>query len=232
MAISANSARRIVGILGGTFDPVHQGHVLSANELTERLPFDELRLLPASVPPHRAQPVASPPQRLAMLKLAIEDYPALKVDVRELKRSGPSYTIDTLKNMRRSLSERTALILIMGADAFTGLPSWKDWQMLTDYAHILVMARAGGEGQMTEPLWQWLQTRQVNEAGALCDQPAGKVAFLQLNPQPYSATVIRHALSRGEKPQGLIPSVYNYIVSNHLYSDADSSSMQQNKTVN
>jgi nicotinate-nucleotide adenylyltransferase len=219
--ISANNSRRVVGILGGTFDPVHLGHLLSANELTERLPFDELRLLPASIPPHRASPQASPFQRLDMLKLAIEEYPALKVDARELKRSGPSYTIDTLKAVRRSLSQRTSLILIMGADAFTGLPSWKNWQMITDYAHILVMARAGGEGQITGPLWEWLQSRQVNDANSLCDMPSGKVAFLQLSPQPYSATAIRHALSMGEKPQGLLPAIYDYIISNRLYGCAE-----------
>lgn len=220
-AISASNPRRVVGILGGTFDPVHLGHLLSANELIERLPFDELRLLPAAIPPHRAQPLATAAQRLEMLKLAVADYPALKVDERELKRSGPSYTIDTLRSVRRGLSQRTALILVMGADAFTGLPGWKNWQQLTDYAHILVMARAGGEGQITGDLWQWLQSRQVSEPGYLCDEPSGKVAFLQLNPQPYSATAIRHALSRGEKPQGLVPAVYDYIVGNRLYGCAD-----------
>ena len=230
--ISANNHRRVVGILGGTFDPVHLGHLLSANELVDRLPFDELRLLPAAVPPHRAQPLATSLQRLEMLKLAVTDYPALKVDDREFKRSGPSYTIDTLRSVRRGLSKRTALILIMGADAFTGLPGWKDWQQLTDYAHILVLARAGGEGQITGVLWQWLQSRQDDDVRSLCHEPCGKVAFLQLNPQPYSATAIRHALSRGETPQGLVPAVQNYIITHGLYGSVDSLSISHSKTVN
>lgn len=194
---------------------------MSANELAERLPFDELRLMPSSVPPHRASPQATPTQRLDMLNLAVAEYPALRVDARELKRSGASYTIDTLKGIRRSLSQRTSLILIMGADAFTALPSWKNWQQLTEYAHILVMARAGGEGQITEPLWEWLASRQVDDVYALCDEPSGKVAFLQLSPQPYSATAIRHALSTGEKPQGLLPVVHDYIIRHNLYGCAD-----------
>ncbi len=140
--MSGSAARRI-GIFGGTFDPVHNGHLRTALEVAELLAFDELRLVPASVPPHRGAPLATAAERLRMLQLAADAHPGFVVDDRELVRGGASYTIDTLRSLRAELGETVRLCLIVGMDAFAAIDTWKEWRALGDHAHIVVVQRPG-----------------------------------------------------------------------------------------
>jgi len=117
-----------LALLGGTFDPVHVGHLRAAIEAREALRADEIRLLPCAVPPHREQPAVGPEQRLQMLQAAIAGIPGLRADARELQRSGPSYTYDTLISLRAEIGEQRPLVLVLGADAFAGLPTWHRWR--------------------------------------------------------------------------------------------------------
>ena len=132
---------RRIGLFGGTFDPVHIGHLRSALETAELLGLDELRLLPAARPPHRETPQVSAQQRLAMVELAVAGVAPLTVDARELARDKPSYTIDTLESLRAELGSEAQLFLMVGWDAFCGLPTWHRWDELLQHCHMLVLQR-------------------------------------------------------------------------------------------
>ena len=127
-----------IGILGGTFDPIHFGHLRSGLEVYESLEFEHIRLIPCGVPPHRELPIASNEQRLAMMRLAVEDNTKLIVDQRELQREGPSYTVDTLLELRQEFPD-TPLCLIIGSDAFLGLDSWHQWKKIPQLAHLRLL---------------------------------------------------------------------------------------------
>jgi len=135
--------RRKIGIFGGTFDPIHIGHLRMALELKEQLGLDEMRLLPCHQPPHRDAPQVSSVQRVEMLRIALQDCPELQLDERELLRDKPSYTYDTLMELRAELGSEVSLVLCMGEDAFAGLPTWYRWQELIRLAHLVVIARPG-----------------------------------------------------------------------------------------
>jgi nicotinate-nucleotide adenylyltransferase len=206
-----------VAILGGTFDPVHCGHLRSAVELRELLGLDQLRLIPAHRPPHRAQPIASATQRLQMLKLALADEPGLIADACELERSGPSYTFDTLTALRETLGANTALSLVVGTDAFAELHTWHRWRELLDVAHIVVVARPGAALPMSGEVAELLQRHRV-EAVALRTSDCGAIAVVELTPLPISATAIRTLIRNGKSPRYLLPdSVWQFIREHDLY---------------
>lgn len=212
------SRHPLIGIYGGTFDPVHQGHVLSADELCRRLALDELRLMPCHQPPHRDQPFASSEQRLAMVKLAIAGHPSLSVDDRELNREGPSYTVDTLASLRAELGSGLALCWIMGSDAFARLDSWYRWEQLLSLAHIVVMTRPGEHIPEDCRAQQLLTDHGSDDPAVLHETVAGKVLQLTLTQYPVSATAIREALARQQASiAGLAPAVLDYIKLNRLY---------------
>jgi len=156
----AGGARRI-GILGGTFDPVHIGHLRGALEVAEMFGLDELRLIPNARPPHRDTPNCSAQDRLAMVRLAVQDLPPLCVDARELERDKPSYTIDTLMSLRAELAADDQLLLVVGWDAFCGLPTWHRWEELLDYCHILVLQRPDAGSEAPQELRDLLAARSV-----------------------------------------------------------------------
>ena len=137
--MSKAPAIRRIGILGGTFDPVHIGHLRSALEVAEFMGLDELRLLPNARPPHRDTPQVAAQDRLAMVRCAVAGVERLSVDDRELSRDKPSYTIDTLESLRAELGASDQLFLLMGWDAFCGLPGWHRWEELLKHCHILVL---------------------------------------------------------------------------------------------
>ncbi|WP_445146367.1 nicotinate-nucleotide adenylyltransferase [Dyella sp. Tek66A03] len=195
--------KRPLAIFGGTFDPVHLGHLSVAWEAAELLEAD-VQLMPASVPPHRPAPIANAPQRAAMLRAALQEQSRLTLDTRELERSGPSYTIDTLMELRAEQGDRP-LVLLMGADAFTGLPTWHRWRELFDVAHIGVLSRPGVEAAVPEELAAEVAARLVADAAVLRSLPAGKLIELAVTPLEISATRIRELLAAGRDPRYLLP---------------------------
>jgi nicotinate-nucleotide adenylyltransferase len=194
---------RPLAIFGGTFDPIHIGHLSVAWEAAELLDA-EVRLMPASVPPHRAPPTATAEQRVAMLHAALQGQSRLTLDIRELQRSGPSYTVDTLSELRREHHDRP-LVLLVGADAFAGLSSWHRWQDLFELAHVGVLSRPGVEAVLSEALKHAIISRRVDDAAVIHAQPAGKVIELAVTPLEISATRIRELLSAGRDPRYLLP---------------------------
>ena len=194
---------RPLAIFGGTFDPIHLGHLSVAWEASELLDAD-VRLMPASVPPHRPSPLANAQQRVAMLKAALQKQSRLTLDARELERSGPSYTIDTLVELRTEEGDRP-LVLLLGVDAFAGLPSWHRWRELFDVAHIGVLSRPGVEITMPDALLAEAAPRRTKDAAVLRAMPAGKLIELSVTPLEISATRIRELLAEGRDPRYLLP---------------------------
>lgn len=192
-----------LALFGGTFDPVHLGHLSVAWEASELLDA-EVRLMPANVPPHRSAPTATSAQRVAMLKAALQGQNRLTLDTRELRREGPSYTIDTLRELRGELGERP-LVLLLGADAFAGLPSWQSWRELFDHAHIGVLNRPGIDVEWSTDLAVEILPRRVDDPKLLHELPAGKVIELSVTPLEISATRIRELLAEGRDPRYLLP---------------------------
>lgn len=206
----------MIGILGGTFDPPHYGHLRPARELMSALGLAELRFIPVANPPHRPPPVASAADRLKMLQLAIAGEPGFVVDDREIRRGGPSYTILTLAELRGELVGRP-LCLVMGMDAFLGLDRWHRWLELWDYAHIVAVPRPGGPVQQGLPAWA--RPRLCRDAHELMQTPSGRLWIQPVTPQDISATRIRAALARDESAADWVPpAVLQYIKDNRIYS--------------
>lgn len=209
--------RRCLGIFGGTFDPIHIGHLRLALELKQQLQLDDMRLLPCYLPPHRATPGASPEQRVAMLRLAVHDCADLTIDTRELERDTPSYTVDTLIDLRRETGPDTSLVLCMGMDSFCGLDRWHQWQRLIDLAHIVVVERPGYVLPEQGPVAE-LVRRHRAEPTALRQSPAGALILAAPRLLPISATEIRTQLQAGQSPHYLLPDrVLAYIHRQQLY---------------
>lgn len=192
-----------LAILGGTFDPVHIGHLCVAWEASELLGA-EVHLLPASVPPHRPPPIASVEQRVAMLRAALAGQDRLQLDLRELERAGPSYSVDTLEALRAEHGDRP-LVLLMGADAFAGLLTWHRWQRLFELAHLGVFARPGFEAAWPAELDEVVQGRRATLDDDWRHHPAGRVLPLDVTPLEVSATRIRSLLAQGRSPRYLLP---------------------------
>jgi nicotinate-nucleotide adenylyltransferase len=206
----------MIGIYGGTFDPVHYGHLLTALEVSECFSLDELRLIPCSRPPHRAPPMAAARVRLQMLKLAVTNTPVFVIDKRELSREGPSYMIDTLKSIREEVAEEP-LLLFIGADGFKHLTRWFQWQGLFDFAHIVVMSRPGEEHNVLNENG-FLKNRYTDSKAALKNKPNGTLFFQNVTPLGISATQIRKIIASNGNPEFLLPdSVVEFIRTNKLY---------------
>ena len=206
-----------LAVFGGTFDPVHFGHLRSALELVEALQLDELRFMPAAAPPHRAPPVAAAEHRAAMLELAIAGEPRFSCDRRELDRTGPSYSVLSLRELREELGPRRPLLMVVGADALAGLPTWHRWQELFELAHVVAVARPG---------WEWPRSGEVaalieargREAAELAGDAAGGLCIQTLTPHAVSSTAIRGLLQSGRSARYLLPdSVLDYIARQRLY---------------
>ncbi|MBB3102512.1 nicotinate-nucleotide adenylyltransferase [Azomonas macrocytogenes] len=211
------SRPRRIGILGGTFDPVHIGHLRAALEVTELMELDELRLIPSARPPHRDTPSSSAQDRLAMVRCAVQDLPLLDVDARELARDKPSYTLDTLESLRAELGAECQLYLLLGWDAFCGLPTWHRWGELLDHCHILVLQRPDADSEAPEALRNLLAGRSVADPQALVGA-GGQIAFVWQTPMAISATQIRQLLASGRSVRFLVPdAVLAYITAHGLY---------------
>lgn len=195
---------RPLALLGGTFDPIHNAHLRVAWEAAECLDA-EVRLVPAPVPPHREQPVASAEQRVALVRAALAGQQRLGLDTRELRRTGPSYTYDTLAELREEVGPERPLVLLVGADAFAGLPSWHRWSELFALAHLGVLTRPGHGGALPTELRTRIASRRATEPRHLRESPAGRVLPITVTPLEISATQVRELLAAGHEPRYLVP---------------------------
>jgi nicotinate-nucleotide adenylyltransferase len=210
--------QQAIGILGGTFDPIHFGHLRSALELHQALDLAEVRFIPCYQPVHRKSPIASPEQRLAMVRKAIENEPALKVDNCEIARKGPSYMIDTLKHLHQKMPN-TPLCLIMGIDALLNFPSWHKWEEILKLAHLVVVHRPHYHLPQTGIVAELLKERLKKNSESLHECLAGNIILHPVTPLEISATDIRKQIAMGRSPRFLMPdSVYKYIQQHGVYS--------------
>lgn len=192
-------------IYGGTFDPVHHGHLRLAIEVSDRLGVGSVSLVPCHIPPHRGQTGASSDQRLAMLRLAIAGEPQLRIDNRELAREGASYTADTLRQLRAELGPDEPLAMVVGTDAFASFDRWREWQQIPELAHVIVVRRPGPALDPAGKPARLLAERLVSGPEALHHSPCG--GFLQMDPPllDISATGIRERIGDGRSPRYLVP---------------------------
>ena len=207
-----------IALLGGTFDPIHFGHLRIALEIQQRWSFDEVRLMPCNQPGHRDQPLASAAQRLDMLRLATEDTPELLVDDREIQRGGVSYMADTLAQLREEVGSQASISLVLGMDSFVTLEFWSRWQAILDLANLLVVARPGNECLNNEFCERLVHARSVDSAEALLDAPQGRIFIQQLSLLDISASRIRQLVKQGHSPRFLLPNAtLEYIHDHSLY---------------
>lgn len=204
----------MIGLLGGTFDPIHYGHLRPAQEVYRRLGLERLHVIPSATPPHRDPPIATAAQRLEMVKLAVAEFPGFVADDRELRRGGISYSVDTLAEMRQEIGD-APLCFLLGADAFAGLSRWHRSEALCGLAHLIVVQRPG-----TGPVVPvWAGAHVCADPKELATRPAGGLMFIPVAPQHISATELRAAIARGETPGSdrLSAAVFQYIHRHNIY---------------
>ncbi|HYG06465.1 MAG TPA: nicotinate-nucleotide adenylyltransferase [Stenotrophomonas sp.] len=211
---------------GGTFDPIHAGHLAIARAARDALQVP-VRLIPAADPPHRAPPGADAAQRARMIELAIAGEPGLQLDLRELRRAQrqdrPSYTYDTLHDLREACGPRRPIAWLLGADSFAGLPQWHRWQELGELAHLVVAQRPGSplDVALAPALAAWAQPRWADDAAALSQTPAGRVWRLRQPLRSESASQVRAAIAEGADWRALVPApVAAYIAEQGLYASS------------
>ncbi|KXW55581.1 MAG: nicotinate-nucleotide adenylyltransferase [Betaproteobacteria bacterium] len=207
------------GYFGGTFDPIHNGHLSVAQQLIDKLALETLWFLPAGSPWQRT-PQADAQHRLAMVKLALSNYPYFKVDEREVHRQGLTYTIDTLKEIRAEQGGSVPLWFVIGADSFLNLTTWHNWQELLNYCHLAVACRPDysvNEDKLS-PQLRSLLIKHYDSDPQNVNDPAGKLSIINIEESPISATAVRHCLQQHKDIQSVVPnSVYHYIHQHHLY---------------
>ncbi len=214
------NAPQPIGILGGTFDPVHLGHIALAEAALAALPIVEVLWLPSGNPGHRAQPVASTRDRLAMLQLATAGNPRYRIDAAELARSEPTYTVHTLTRMRAELGRAQPLVLLLGNDSFLTLPTWLRWRELFELAHIAVANRPGElpAGGGPSPELSDEIVRRSARGEQLAATAAGRIARFDMPPTDISASDVRAGLAAGRDLRDLLPAaVLAYIQAHQLY---------------
>ena len=213
------AARRRIGIVGGTFDPPHVGHLALARAARDAWALDEVRLMPTGRSWQKAAGGASAAQRLEMVRLALDGVAAgerLALDDREVRRDGPTYTVDTLRALRAELGPDVMLVLVLGSDQLRNLHTWHRWRELFEHAHVVATQR---ERVPLDALPPEVEAElAARGAGALPDAPAGAIAFFRMPAVPVSPAAPRAQLARGERPAGLSPpAVLDYIEANGLY---------------
>lgn len=209
-----------IGFFGGTFDPIHYGHLRLAEEMGDALELGQVLFVPSGRPPHREQPRVAAHDRLEMVRRAVAGNPLFAVDDREMHRPAPSYSVDTLTALRSEWGERRRVWMLLGGDAFHGLPHWHDWRRLFELVNIAVAARPASPalqiGTLPDALRDEVRMRQVTE----CDEagPAGSVYFRQTTALDISATALRAALARQRSVRYLLPdAVLDYMDEHQLY---------------
>ena len=218
------SERTLIGIFGGTFAHIHYGHLRAAEEIIETVGLHSMRFIPAGEPCLRSSPVASSKHRMEMLRLAIKNNPKFILDDREILRQGPSYTIDSLCEIKQELGETAALCFVIGVDAFTKLFKWHNWQELFRLCHFIIIARPGyilgmNHGVLSSELNLECLHRQVSTISSLRRISSGLIFIAPTTMLDISATSIRAHVAAGKSAHYMIPDVvFDYIVANQLYS--------------
>lgn len=200
-----------VGIFGGTFDPIHLGHLRTGFELLQLLALGEMRWIPVGDPGHRGPPLASAELRLAMLRAAVADQPGFVVDDREMRRRGASFTVDTLEELRTELPGRP-LCLVLGMDAFLGFTGWRRWQDILALAHIVVAHRPGWERPQDAVLGGLLAARGTTDAADLHAAQAGRIYVHAVTQLEISSTGLREIITSGRDPRFLVPEAVRDII--------------------
>lgn len=200
-----------VGIFGGTFDPIHFGHLRTAFELLHALRLDEVRLVPAGNPPHRGVPLCDARHRLDMVRAAVADQPGLVVDDREVRREGPSYTVLTLRELRDEAPGRP-ICLLLGMDAFLGLPQWHEWRSVFDLAHVVVAHRPGWTAPDAGTLGELLAERGTQRVEDLHESVAGRIHVRPVTQLEISSTDLRDLIVAGQDPRYLLPDAVRALI--------------------
>lgn len=213
---------KTIGLLGGTFNPIHFGHLRIAEELRENLKLDQVRFIPSANPPHKNQPKVTAEQRAEMVSSAITPHPDFVLDTLELKREGASYTIDTLKHLRQQFGKDCSLCFIMGSDAFVKLETWHQWQHLLDYCHIVLVNRPqdanNPQAEISARLQLFLSEHYTEQAEDLAETPSGLIHMQTVTPLAISSSMIRQLASQQQSIRYLTPStVIDQILSQSLY---------------
>lgn len=215
MVISATNA---TGVLGGTFDPIHTGHLRLAWEAKSRLNLDFVRLVPCHVPTHRDVPDSNAKHRLTMAELACIGVPGFEVDNWEITRNEPSYSISTLLHVREQIGDKAPLVFIMGMDAFNQFSSWHEWQTILNIAHLWVAHRPGNRLPQDDTTEHQLLQQLQCPADELKSCPSGKIHVHETTALDISATKLRQQIAEGITPRFLLPdAVWAYIQQNKLY---------------
>ena len=208
-----------LGLLGGTFDPIHFGHLRVALEAIEQLDLQKVHFIPCKHPVHKAAANASKEHRLAMLKLAIENEPQFMIDEQELWRESPSYIFETLQ-ANRQLHPNTPLVLILGSDSFANITTWNNWENIPDIAHLAVIKRPNYTIDETANVYQALHTRFTEDKTTLHNSLSGNIIFISGTQLDIASTHIRHLIRNNQNPRFLTPnSVLEYIQLNSLYKE-------------
>ncbi|HUY83361.1 MAG TPA: nicotinate-nucleotide adenylyltransferase [Steroidobacteraceae bacterium] len=207
-----------IGVFGGTFDPIHYAHLRTAFELQQALRLREIRFVPAGNPPHRERPVADSALRLRMVEAAIAGHQGFVADDREIRKSGPSYSVETLSELRHEYPDRS-LCMIVGMDAFLGLPKWYQWRELLQLAHLVVAHRPGWRAPGMGPLGELLVDHGTGRIGDLHESRAGHIFVHAVTQLEISSTDVRQSIAMGRDPRYLMPdAVRQLIIDANCYS--------------
>lgn len=209
----------MIGILGGTFNPIHNGHLFLAERLQQILGFEAIRFMPAATPALKDMPNVSAKQRADMVKLAIVDHPTFEIDTRELERAGPSYTIDSLTALRKELGDKVSICWLIGSDAFARLNTWHRWSELLSHCHFVVVKRPHSEEiNWSSEVNALILAHQTNDVNALKNSASGKILIQEIAALDISSTEIREHIASQTNVSDVIPSrVINYIQQHQLY---------------
>ena len=209
--------QQAIGFLGGSFDPIHNGHLLPAIEVAKSLQLKKLFLMPNHIAPHKAGSHCSALQRSEMVELAVQGFEQLSVDRRELNRHSASYTVDTLKEIQAECPD-TPICFMMGMDSLIHFNSWFKWQEILNYCHLVIIARPGWKGEFNEPIQALLKQHQTTSLQQLHASKSGKIYFQETKQFDISSTYIRDQISKKQSVKSLLPtSVYDYIKQHQFY---------------